>query len=160
MLEHLPLPLRATILSVALLLTVYLSVRYRWTRPKWLAPPKLDVARVRLPLISEKPCETVDANASLPAPPPPTVPPPPGLGRACMDCKHFSLEEGQAAFSTLPLTFRQAASLRSPRQMHPNAGLPFSAKWTDFGLCGVNSNDLTLAYQGATCDKWEAKVSA
>jgi hypothetical protein len=68
--------------------------------------------------------------------------------KRCSTCKHFDLQEGQAAMQAHPV-FMQAAGVLSPSKMgtvvtydedgtrHESgpAGVPMLAKWNQFGAC-------------------------
>lgn len=64
------------------------------------------------------------------------------LPRVCGNCKHFDLEEGQAAFRSFPM-FMAAAAVVPPHQMgrpsNAESTLPARGKWEEYGACLLKS---------------------
>ncbi len=88
----------------------------------------------------------------------------------CLNCKHFDIEEGQAAMRNHP-QFAEVMRHVSPARManrmrydketgkpldeQPDDVLPQRARWKDFGACDVHNE---VRYGGDTCDRFEPKL--
>jgi hypothetical protein len=87
--------------------------------------------------------------------------------RRCSTCKHFDLEEGQAAMRAHPV-FMQAAAVLPPSKMgvvvtydadgtrhEKDHDVPATARWPQFGSCGGASQ---LDADGSKVLKWGGDV--